>query len=116
MTDEPPVPVEQRPAGQLTVHQLLTLAHEKIEGLTREGLRLGVSSEQMMASTAGATISAARNHDYTLAKNAITEAKLRVTRALERSHGILRDLDLEQPRLLKLAKRAYADATEDDES
>lgn len=112
--DEQEVPVERRPAGTLTVHQLLTLAHAKVDELTREGLHIKAEAAQF-ASTAGATISAARNREFALAKTSIEDAKLRVQVGIERSHGIRADADLQDARTLKRAKRAFEDAQERDE-
>lgn len=106
--DEQVTPVERRPAGTLTVHQLLDLAHEKVEALGRDGLKLKLDE----FGNAGAIISAARNREYSIAKTAIEDAKLRVTRGLARCHGILHDTDLEDPKALKGAKRAAEDAKE----
>lgn len=109
MTDEEQAtPIERRPAGTLTVHQLLTLAHEKVELLTQQGLRLKLDE----FSNSGAILSAARNREYSIAKTAIEDARLRVARGLARCHGILTDADLEDPKVLKAAKRAHEDAKE----
>jgi hypothetical protein len=111
--DEQELPVERRPAGTLTVHQLLTLAHGKIDELTREGLNIKGSGEQF-ASSAGAIISAARNREFSIAKTAIEDARLRVRVGIERSHGIVRDADLQVPKVLKAAKRAFEDEQDED--
>lgn len=106
--DEQVQPIERRPAGTLTVHELLTLAFDKTELLTQQGLRLKLDE----FSNSGAILSAARNREYALAKTAIEDAKMRVARGLARCHGILTDADLENPKVLKAAKRAHEDAKE----